>query len=151
MVFQQRRGRAGFGIFADRRVASVGQILDTAEWLNVGDQPNAKTLSPPSLLCAVALFSRPLAARAQSRYEQLPGTDKFLRWQLSGWVADNLDTTCARPMPTKAACRFRRRLGWLCRFRQLPICARIETGCTHANSSMRYPRGAVIAANRVNR
>jgi Carboxypeptidase regulatory-like domain/TonB dependent receptor len=38
--------RAGFGLFADRRVSSVGQILDTAEWLNVGDQPNAKTLFP---------------------------------------------------------------------------------------------------------
>jgi hypothetical protein len=38
--------RAGFGIFADRRVSSVGQILDTAEWLNVGDQPNAKTIFP---------------------------------------------------------------------------------------------------------
>jgi len=38
--------RAGFGIFADRRVSSIGQILTTSEWGNVGDQPNAQALFP---------------------------------------------------------------------------------------------------------
>ncbi len=38
--------RAGFGIFADRRIASIGQGLTTAEWVNVGNQPNAKVLFP---------------------------------------------------------------------------------------------------------
>lgn len=38
--------RAGFGIFADRRIASIGQTLDTAEWLNAGFQPNAQVLFP---------------------------------------------------------------------------------------------------------
>jgi outer membrane receptor protein involved in Fe transport len=38
--------RAGFGLFDDRRIASIGQTLDTAEWLSAGFQPNAQTLFP---------------------------------------------------------------------------------------------------------
>src|SRR5712692_630426 len=38
--------RGGFGIFNDRLVSSVGQVLDTAEWLSAGYQANAKRLVP---------------------------------------------------------------------------------------------------------
>ncbi len=38
--------RAGFGIFHDRLVSSIGQVFDTAEWLSVGDRPNAAVLYP---------------------------------------------------------------------------------------------------------
>jgi Carboxypeptidase regulatory-like domain/TonB dependent receptor-like, beta-barrel len=38
--------RAGFGIFNDRLVSSIGQVFDTAEWLSVGDRPNAALLYP---------------------------------------------------------------------------------------------------------
>jgi hypothetical protein len=38
--------RGGFGIFNDRLVSSIGQVLDTAEWLSAGYQPNAKVLFP---------------------------------------------------------------------------------------------------------
>jgi len=38
--------RAGFGIFDDRRIASIGQTLDTAEWLSAGFQPHAQALFP---------------------------------------------------------------------------------------------------------
>jgi hypothetical protein len=38
--------RAGFGIFNDRLISSIGQTLDTAEWLSAGFQPNAKTIFP---------------------------------------------------------------------------------------------------------
>src|SRR5262249_17477032 len=38
--------RAGFGLFDDRRIASIGQTLDTAEWLSAGFQPNAQILFP---------------------------------------------------------------------------------------------------------
>jgi hypothetical protein len=38
--------RAGFGIFNDRLVSSIGQVFDTAEWLSVGDRPNAAALYP---------------------------------------------------------------------------------------------------------
>jgi outer membrane receptor protein involved in Fe transport len=38
--------RGGFGIFNDRLISSVGQTLDTAEWLSAGFQPNAPTLFP---------------------------------------------------------------------------------------------------------
>jgi outer membrane receptor for ferrienterochelin and colicin len=38
--------RAGFGIFNDRLISSIGQTLDTAEWLSAGFQPNAKLIFP---------------------------------------------------------------------------------------------------------
>ena len=38
--------RGGFGIFNDRLIPSIGQTLDTAEWLSAGFQPNASTLFP---------------------------------------------------------------------------------------------------------
>ena len=38
--------RAGFGIFNDRLISSIGQTLDTAEWLSAGFQPNAKVIFP---------------------------------------------------------------------------------------------------------
>ncbi len=38
--------RAGFGIFNDRLIASIGQTIDTAEWLSAGYLPNAPTLFP---------------------------------------------------------------------------------------------------------
>ncbi len=38
--------RGGFGIFNDRLISSIGQTLDTAEWLSAGFQPNATTLFP---------------------------------------------------------------------------------------------------------
>jgi outer membrane receptor protein involved in Fe transport len=38
--------RGGFGIFSDRLISSIGQTLDTAEWLSAGFQPNAPTLFP---------------------------------------------------------------------------------------------------------
>lgn len=38
--------RGGFGLFHDRRVASIGQTFDTAEWLSAGFQPNAKVIFP---------------------------------------------------------------------------------------------------------
>ncbi|HXB20885.1 MAG TPA: TonB-dependent receptor [Candidatus Solibacter sp.] len=38
--------RGGFGIFNDRLISSIGQTLDTAEWLSAGFQPNAPTLFP---------------------------------------------------------------------------------------------------------
>jgi hypothetical protein len=38
--------RAGFGIFNDRLASSIGQIFNTAEWLSVGDRPNAALLYP---------------------------------------------------------------------------------------------------------
>src|SRR5262249_17463911 len=38
--------RGGFGLFDDRRVSSIGQVLDTAEWLSAGFQPNARVIFP---------------------------------------------------------------------------------------------------------
>lgn len=38
--------RAGFGLFNDRRVSSIGQTIDNVEWLSVGNQPNAASLFP---------------------------------------------------------------------------------------------------------
>ncbi len=38
--------RAGFGIFNDRLVNSIGQSLVATEWLNAGDLPNARVLFP---------------------------------------------------------------------------------------------------------
>ena len=38
--------RAGFGLFNDRLVSSIGQTFDNVEWLSVGDQPAAATLFP---------------------------------------------------------------------------------------------------------
>jgi hypothetical protein len=38
--------RAGFGIFDDRLVSSIGQTFDTAEWLSAGYLPNASVLFP---------------------------------------------------------------------------------------------------------
>lgn len=38
--------RGGFGLFSDRLVSSIGQSLDTAEWLSAGYQPHAQTLFP---------------------------------------------------------------------------------------------------------
>src|SRR5262249_14967516 len=38
--------RAGFGIFNDRLVSSLGQVFNTAEWISAGDRPNAVLLFP---------------------------------------------------------------------------------------------------------
>lgn len=38
--------RAGFGLFNDRLVSSVGQTFDNVEWLSVGNQPEAQILFP---------------------------------------------------------------------------------------------------------
>jgi hypothetical protein len=38
--------RAGFGIFNDRLVASIGQLLVTAEWGSAGNEPNAQVVFP---------------------------------------------------------------------------------------------------------
>jgi hypothetical protein len=38
--------RAGFGFFNDRLVSSIGQVFNTAEWISVGDRPNASVLYP---------------------------------------------------------------------------------------------------------
>jgi len=38
--------RAGFGIFNDRLVSSIGQVFNTAEWLSAGYQPHAQQLFP---------------------------------------------------------------------------------------------------------
>ncbi|HWZ42695.1 MAG TPA: TonB-dependent receptor, partial [Candidatus Saccharimonadales bacterium] len=38
--------RAGFGIFNDRLVSSIGQVFNTAEWLSTGDRANASLIFP---------------------------------------------------------------------------------------------------------
>jgi len=69
-----------------RRVASVGQILDTAEWLNVGDQPNARTLFHH--LAAARRFhpatvGGPGAITATNNFL---APVRFRAWQHSRWV-----------------------------------------------------------------
>jgi outer membrane receptor protein involved in Fe transport len=38
--------RAGFGIFNDRLVSSIGQLIVTAEWGSAGNEPNAQVVFP---------------------------------------------------------------------------------------------------------
>ena len=44
--------RAGFGVFDDRLVSSVGQVFTAAQWSSRGDSPNAQVLFPDVALIA---------------------------------------------------------------------------------------------------
>jgi hypothetical protein len=105
--------RAGFGTFADRRVSSIGQILDTAEWLNVGNQPNAKVIFP-TVSSINGRFIQPTvggpgATTATNNFlatGQVPGLATF-----PVGFSDNLDTNLRTPYAEQGSLQISQEIG----------------------------------------
>jgi carboxypeptidase family protein/TonB-dependent receptor-like protein len=105
--------RAGFGTFADRRISSVGQILDTAEWLNVGNQPNAKvifpTVSPINGRFIQPTVGGPGATTATNNFlttGQVPSLAVF-----PVGFSDNLDTNLRTPYAEQGSLQVSQEIG----------------------------------------
>ncbi|HEY6249967.1 MAG TPA: TonB-dependent receptor [Candidatus Angelobacter sp.] len=105
--------RGGFGIFSDRLVSSIGQSLDTAEWLSAGYQPNAQLLFP-GISTIKAKFIQPTVggpgATAATNNFLATGQVPNLAVRPVGFT-DNLDANLRTPYSEQASLQISHELG----------------------------------------
>jgi hypothetical protein len=105
--------RAGFGIFSDRLIPSIGQTLDTAEWLSAGFQPNAKTIFP-NISTIQGRFIQPTVGGPGA----ITATNNFLATgqvpvlaTLPVGFSDNLDAALRTPYSEQASLKISHEIG----------------------------------------
>ena len=105
--------RAGFGIFNDRLVSSIGQVFNTAEWLSAGYQPNAQVLFP-GISTIKARFIQPTVGGPGAT----TATNNFLATGMPPNLAvppigftDNLDANLRTPYSEQASLQISHEVG----------------------------------------